>query len=359
MNPLKPFNDLPSLPPTNLIETPQILKKAIIAHRELAELKGLGPLIPNQSVLIQTIGLQEAKLSSEIENIVTSNDELYRAFADERQKTDIHTKEVLRYNDALWCGYQVITQQNKLLTTPLFEELASIVTGKNMSVRKLTGTQLKNPATGQIIYTPPEGEVLIRDKLSNLGKFIYENISLDPLIKLAVIHYQFEAIHPFYDGNGRTGRIINILYLIEQKLLDLPVLYLSKYIIANKQNYYLLLKDVTQNRGWEPWILFILEAVEVTSKLTRNRILAIRQLMEETLENVRRNLPKIYSKDLIEVLFKHPYCKIQFLEEANIARRQTASVYLQELERIGVVRGLKKGRDRYYINQSFLDLLIK
>jgi Fic family protein len=359
MNPLKPFNELPFLPPNVAIETPKLLKKAIESHKELAELKGLSSLLPNQSVLIQTIGLQEAKLSSEIENIVTTNDELYRAFADEGQQTDPHTKEVLRYNEALWYGYQVILNRNQLLTPPLFEELASIITGQTSSIRKLTGTQLKNPATGQVIYTPPEGENLIRDKLSNLCRFIYEYSEIDPLIKLALIHYQFEAIHPFYDGNGRSGRIINILFLIEQSLLSSPILYLSKYIIENKQSYYTLLKNVTEKQEWEPWILFILEAVALTAKLTREKILAIKQLMEETIEKIKKLRPKIYSKDLVEALFKHPYCKIQFLEDFQIAKRQTASLYLQELENIGILQGIKKSRDKYYINHDFLRLLIK
>lgn len=194
--------------------------------------------------------------------------------------------------------------------------------------------------------------------MSNLEKFIYENHELDPLVKLAIIHYQFEAIHPFYDGNGRTGRIINILFLLNEGLLDFPVLYLSKYIIENKASYYEGLRQITENNGWEKWILFLLEGIARTAELTKERIFAIKQLMEKTAERVKQELPKIYSKDLIEVLFKSPYCKIQFLEEAGIARRQTASLYLQQLEGIGLLHCTKRGKEKYFLNQQFLDVLI-
>jgi len=228
-DPQTPYNDLPLLPPPGELETRAVLKKAIAANKALAELKGAGELIPDQSLLIQAIGLQEAKLSSEIENIVTTNDELYRAFADQGQRTNPHTKEVLRYKDALWHGFKMIKEENRPLTTRLFEELFQIIKETTAGVRRMPGTKLANPF-GEVIYTPPEGEGIIRDKLANLERFIYDDSDLDPLIKLAVMHYQFEAIHPFTDGNGRTGRIINILYLVEVGLLDIPVLYLSRYI---------------------------------------------------------------------------------------------------------------------------------
>jgi cell filamentation protein, protein adenylyltransferase len=357
-DPQKPYNDLPLLPPKGELETRAIWKKAISANKALAELKGTGELIPNQSLLTQAIGLQEAKLSSEIENIVTTNDELYRAFADDGQKTNPHTKEVLRYKDALWHGFNSIKNDNRPLTTGMFEELFQIIKDTHAGIRKTPGTKLAN-VQGKVIYTPPEGEALIRDRLANLEKYMYEEEDADALVKLAVMHYQFEAIHPFTDGNGRTGRIINILYLIEQGLLDLPILYLSRHIIDNKNDYYVGLRQVTEAEAWEPWILYILEAIEQTSRMTRERILAIRDLMNETIERIKKDAPRIYSKDLVELLYHQPYCKIRFIEEAGIAQRQTASTYLKELERIGLLHSIKVGREFYFINDKFLDILIK
>jgi len=356
-DPQRPYNELPLLPPQKDLETRETLKKAIAANKALAELKGAGELIPNQAVLIQAIALQEAKLSSEIENIVTTNDELYRAFANEGQKADPHTKEVLRYNKALWYGYHWLNDKQHPLTTNLFEELFRIIKESKSGVRKISGTKLANEK-GKVIYTPPEGEKILRDKLANLEKYIYNSSSVDPLIKLAVIHYQFEAIHPFTDGNGRTGRILNILYLIEKGLLQIPVLYLSRYIIENKKDYYAGLRRVTEKSDWVSWVLYMLTAVELTAINTKKKILAIRGLMHRDVEIVRDKRPKIYSKDLLELLYSQPYCKIQMLETAGIAKRQTASVYLKELESIGLLRSVKMGREIYYINDGFLNLLI-
>jgi Fic family protein len=357
-NPQNPYNDLPPLPPAVDLESKPVLKRAIAANKALAELKGAGELVPNQAVLVQSIGLQEAKLSSEIENIVTTNDELYRAFANKGEKADPHTKEVLSYNDALWYGFDVIKNQNRPLTTNLFEELFQQVKQSKAGVRKTPGTKLAT-AAGKAIYTPPVGETVLRDKLANLEQFIYAEDGIDPLIKLAVVHYQFEAIHPFTDGNGRTGRILNILFLVEQGLLDIPILYLSRYIIENKKTYYSGLRGVTEKGDWENWILYMLEAVEQTARETREKILAIRDLMNTDIEKVKAKLPKIYSKDLLEQLYHQPYCKIRFLEEAGIAQRQTASHYLKELARIGVLKPFKLGREIYYVNEKFLDLLVK
>ena len=357
-DPQQPYNDLPELPLPFDLESKAVLKLAIAANKALAELKGAGELVPNQAVLIQSIGLQEAKLSSEIENIVTTNDELYRAFANQGGKTDSHTKEVLRYNEALWHGFSNIRDQNRPLTTNLFEELFQIIKKSNAGVRKTPGTKLAN-SRGEVIYTPPEGEAVLRDKLANLEKFIYTEDGIDPLVKLAVIHYQFEAIHPFTDGNGRTGRILNILYLIEQNLLDIPILYLSRYIIENKNDYYIGLRQITEKGKWESWILYMLQAIEKTARETRQRILDIRDMLQADIEKVRTELPKIYSKDLLELVYRQPYCKIRFLEEAGIAQRQTASSYLKELERIGVLEAIKIGREIYYINGKFLNLLTK
>jgi Fic family protein len=351
-----PYNNLPDLPPKTVIETVPILKMAIRANKAIAELKMSGHLIPNQAILIQALGLSEAKLSSEIENIVTTNDELYRAFADGNVNIEPQTKEVLFYKDALWYGYHALTQKKRLLTTPLFIELAQILRNSTQGIRNLPGTRLVNPL-GELKYTPPEGEELIRKKLFNLEEFIHGNDSLDPLIKMAIMHYQFEAIHPFSDGNGRTGRILNILFLVEKNLLDIPLLYLSRYIIENKTAYYTYLQQVTETNAWEPWIHYMLQGLEQTAITTRKRILAIYHLIQQTAETVHSKLPRIYSKDLIEILFRSPYCKIKLLEDTGIAKRQTASIYLKELEQIGILRGIKMGRDIYYVNDAFLKAL--
>lgn len=353
-----PYNDLPNLPPKIDIETTAVLKMAIRANKAIAELRVSGHLIPNQAVLIQALGLSEAKVSSEIENIVTTNDELYRAFADEALDMDAQTKEVLLYKDALWHGYDALKSKKRLLTTPLYEELVQILKNSTNGIRKTPGTKLVN-GSGEIMYTPPEGEDIIRGKLTSFEKFIYSENSFDPLIQMALIHYQFEAIHPFPDGNGRTGRILNILFLIEKGLLDIPVLYLSRYIIANKTLYYNGLRKVTEENAWESWILYILKGLEEMAIATREQIVAIHLLTQETANIVRTKLPRIYSKDLIEILFRSPYSKIKTLEEAGIAKRQTCSLYLQQLESIGILRSLKAGRDIYYINDAFMKILTK
>jgi len=354
-----PHNGLPLLPPAGVeLETRAVLKQAIGANRALAELKGAGELIPNQALLVRLIGLQEAKLSSEIENIVTTNDALYRAFADNGNRSDPQTKEVLSYNDALWHGYDTL-KAGQPLSTRLFEQIAQIIKRNDAGVRRTPGTKIATGA-GVPVYTPPEGEAVLRDKLANLEQFLYAEDGLDPLVKLAVLHYQFEAIHPFSDGNGRTGRIVNILYLIGAGLLDIPILYLSRYIIEHKSDYYGGLRRVTEEGKWEEWILFMLRAVEETALATHALVLGIRALMLETTNKIREELPKIYSKDLVEVLFSQLYCKIHFLEQAGIAQRQTASRYLKELSRIGVLsQPLEIGREAYYLNSEFYQLLTR
>ena len=355
-----PYNTLPDLPPANTeLETRAVLKQAIAANRALAELKGAGDLIPNQALLVRVIGLQEAKLSSEIENIVTTNDELYRAFSEDAiHGTDLQTKEVLSYNEALWHGYNRL-REGLPLATRLFVEVVRVIKQSTVDIRNTPGTRIQNSVTGATIYTPPEGERVVRDKLANLENFLHADNGIDPLVKMAVMHYQFEAIHPFTDGNGRTGRILNILYLIDAGLLDIPVLYLSRYIIDHKPDYYAGLRRVTEEHRWEDWVLFMLRAVETTALETRRQVQAIRELMQETMDRVRTELPKMYSKDLIDVLFAQPYCRIRFLEEAGIAQRQTASKYLQELANIGLLRRVAKGREAYFINTPFLDLLTR
>jgi Fic family protein len=348
----KPFNDLPDLPPVAELETKEVLKQAIVANRMLANLRGLAAQIPNQGMLINSIALQEARLSSEIENIVTSSDELYRADADAGGQTDAQTKEVLRYREALYYGFRAL--ETRPLSINLFLEIVQIIKQTDIQVRAVPGTVLKNPNTIDVVYTPPVGQTVILDKLSNLEKFIHAEDDLDPLIKMAVIHYQFEAIHPFPDGNGRTGRILNLLYLVEKGLLDIPVMFLSRYIMAHRSAYYEGLRGVTERQDWQGWLLYMLRAVESTARQTYDQVTQIRTLMEQVRERVQREKPGVYSKDLIEVIFKHPYTKIQFVVDAGVAKRQTASTYLQELAGMGILRPSKQGREIYYINDALL-----
>lgn len=352
-----PYNDLPPIPPKIDVETKTILKKAINANKVLASLKGICSIIPNPSILINSIILQEAKDSSQIENIVTTNDKLYEAFAATSKNYDVYTKEVLRYREALFEGFSVL-QKRKLLTTNLFINVYNVIKANSAGIRKTPGTKIAT-STGKTLYTPPHGEKIIRDKLKNLEEFIHnDKDGIDPLIKLAIIHYQFEAIHPFTDGNGRTGRIINILYLILRRLLDLPVLYLSKYFIENKDQYYQLLRSVTANNDWEPWIEYVLNGIEITATYTEEKIINIRQLLDDTIEQAKAKLPKrVYSKELIELLFVQPYSTVKQLVEADIAKRQTAAEYLKELEKIGILKSKKVGTTNLYLNIKLYELL--
>lgn len=347
----EPYNDLPLLPPGVELESRAVLKQAIAANRVLANLRGLAAKIPNQGMLINSIVLQEARLSSEIENIVTTNDELYRAAADADGKTDPHTKEVLRYRQALYRGFQALKERP--LNTNLFIEMVRLIKQVELGIRAVPGTALKNDL-GEVIYTPPEGERRIRELLGNLEQFIHAEDDLDPLVKMAVLHYQFEAIHPFPDGNGRTGRILNLLFLVEKGLLDIPVLFLSRYIIGNRMDYYRGLRQVTEEQDWESWILFMLRAVESTAQQTFDQVTRILDLMESVRERVQREEPGIYSKDLIELIFREPYTKIQFVVDLGLAKRQTASSYLQALAGRGILREQKIGREKYYINDALL-----
>lgn len=358
-DPKIPYNDLPPLPPKVEVETKTVLKQTITARSALAELKGLGATIPNQALLVDSLILQEARASSEIENIITTSDELFRAFTAKTKQIDPAIKEVLRYREALWKGYNTL-KKRPLLSTNLFVELVQTIKEHGGGIRNIPGTVIANATTGKVQYTPPEGETLIRDHLKHLEEFIHARDDMDPLVKLALIHYQFEAIHPFADGNGRTGRIINILFLIQQGLLDLPVLYLSKSIIERKNDYYRLLRQVTEKDVWEPWILFMLKAVEETATFTRERIQAIRALMDETTQTAKEKLPtRVYSKELIETIFRQPYTKGQFLVDAGIAKRQTAAQYLRELEKIGILKAQKMGKETLYLNVALYELLAR
>jgi Fic family protein len=349
----RPYNDLPPLPPKVELETREVFKKVVAASRALAELKGSGGVIPDQKILVSSIVLQEAKLSSEIENIFTTNDKLYQA-VDAESATDPQTKEVLRYREALWSGYERLRERP--LSTNLFVDLVQSIKQTGDGIRRVPGTRIANNR-GEVIYAPPEGEPLIRDLLGNLERFLHDENGPDPLVRLAVAHYQFEAIHPFTDGNGRTGRIVNILYLVEQGLLDLPVLYLSHYIIHNRADYYTGLRRVTEEGAWESWVLYMLDAVEVTARQTRERIVRIRETLDASVETARERAPKIYSKELVELLFERPYCRIAFLEERGIAKRQAAAKYLYALEEIGLLMSVKAGREVYFVNDRLLALL--
>lgn len=358
-DPKVPYNNLPPLPPRKDVETNLVLKKTIAARSALAELKGLGETIPNQALLVDSLILQEARASSEIENIVTTTDALFRAFTAKTTQVDPATKEVLRYREALWEGYSAL-KKRPVLSTNLFIKLVQTIKEHSGGIRRVPGTAIVNETTGKIVYMPPEGETIIRDHLKNLQEFIHAEDDLDPLVKLALVHYQFEAIHPFSDGNGRTGRIINILFLIHRGLLDLPVLYLSKAIIERKSDYYRLLRQVTEKEQWEPWILFMLQAVEETADFTRQRILAIRTLMSDTMDTARAKLPaRVYSKELIETVFRQPYTKGQFLVDTGIAKRQTAAEYLKELEKIKILKAHKIGKETLYLNVGLYELLSK
>lgn len=352
-----PFNDLPPLPPRAEVETKRTLKLAIKARAALSDLKGSGKLIPNQAMLVRAIVLQEAKLSSEIENIVTTNDDLYKALSKDSLDGNPHTKEVLRYGDAVWTGFDHL-QKGKLLTPSLFSELATIINDVQTDVRKLPGTRIANPNTKEIVYSPPEGEGTLRRLLNNLCEFMYDDADdIDPLIKLAVVHYQFEAIHPFPDGNGRTGRVLNILYLVERRLLDLPVLYLSRYIIQNKGDYYRGLRSVTEEGAWEEWVAYMLQSIETTAIETRNRIEQIHAAMNEAKQTIKEKAPKMYSHELVELIYSQPYTRISFLEERGLAKRQTASTYLKNLEKLGLLVGIKVWRETLYLNPTLMRLL--
>lgn len=355
-DPSKPFNQLPVLPPKENLETVPVLKKVTSARAALAELKGLAGIIPNQNILINSISLKESKDSSEIENIITTNDKLFKALSSGLKNIDASTKEVLYYREALWEGFKEISK-TKLLTVNSINSIQEKILKNNAGIRKITGTQIQNLNTGKVIYTPPEGEHILNSLLKNLETYINTNGDTDPLIKLAVIHYQFEAIHPYYDGNGRTGRIINILYLILKQLLDIPVLYLSSYIIKNKSKYYELLRSVSENQTWEKWILYILEGIEKTSRETILKIKEIKDLLDETIEFVRDKSPKIYKKELIELIFEQPYTKIDFITKRKISGRETASKYLNELCKLGILKVYKIGKENLYLNVKLHNIL--
>jgi Fic family protein len=355
-DPKIPYNDLPRLPPPSEIETKAILKACIGARAQLATLKESAKLIPKQSVLINTIPLLEAQASSEIENIVTTTDRLFQ-YAQEgvQGSADPATKEALRYRTALYQGYKSL--RDRPITTNTAVEVCRTIKGVDMDIRRVPGTALMNDATGEIVYTPPQGEDAIRSLLSNWEQFLHSHDEIDPLIRMAVLHYQFEAIHPFTDGSGRTGRVLNLLFLVEKDLLDLPILYLSRYIISNKADYYRLLLKVTTDGAWEEWILYMLAALENTAQWTTSRIHEIKALMGTTADVLRKAMPNSYSRELVELIFAQPYCRISNIVDAEIAQRATASKLLKELVKLDILVEVQMGREKLFINPRLMQVL--
>ncbi|WP_027697371.1 Fic family protein [Vibrio litoralis] len=354
-NPEVPY-DIPPLP-VDGIETVKILKKVTPAARALSALNQVARLLTNQNLLVNLIPILESKSSSEIENIVTTTDALFKHESDS-STADPATKEALRYKKALFLGFESVSGDNaRPLNTNTAVDICSELIDKQVDVRKVIGTNLKNQRTGEVIYTPPVGEDNLRNKLSNWESYIHDH-DVDPLIALAVAHYQFEAIHPFLDGNGRTGRILNILFLIENELLSQPILYLSRYIMENKEDYYRLLLNVTQEGDWEPWICFMLEAITITSQWTINKVNAIVELQKQTSEYIKASSQKNYSYELVELLFEKPYLRTRDLIDRGLYRsRQAAIGALKSLEELGVLESKTAGRETLFINTRLLDLM--
>ena len=348
---------LKNLPPKTDIETKKVLKKAIQSNRALAKLNGVAKIIPNSQILINSLVLQEAKDSSEIENIITTHDELYRASVDISNISN-ETKEVQNYSKALLLGYSLV-KDNKLLLKRYIVAIQKELEQNDAGIRRQSGTVLKNEKTGEVIYTPPQEFEIVDKLMNNLERYINEPNDIDPLVNMAIIHHQFESIHPFYDGNGRTGRIMNILYLILNDLIDIPILYLSRYIINNKADYYRLLQEVRTENKWEEWIMYMLDGVEVTSLETIELINNIKELIDETKYKIKELLPRLYSKDLVEVIFMHPYTKIDFMVENLGITRQTASRQLKEIEKIGILEIIQIKNSKYFINIELYAMLQK
>ncbi len=354
-NKSQPYNDLPLLPPKADLETKEILTKTIRASRALAQLNGTIRNLPNPSLFLDTLHLQEAKASSEIENIITTNDDLYQAVVADKKFDNPAIKEVISYKEAIWLGLSRLEKQ-PFITTNLCVELVQCIKQNTAGIRTTPGTTLSN-SQGEVIYTPPSGEQLIRAKMANLETFINENDSIDPLIKMAISHYQFEAIHPFSDGNGRTGRILLLLQLKLEQLLDVPALFLSKYIIDQKDKYYEVLRLVTENNDWSKFILYMLDMVETTAIKGLERLESIIQLMETTGQEIKEKLPKVYSKDLVEVIFKLPYTKRQNLIDIDLGTPKTVGKYLIALEEKGFLKSVRVGKEKLYLNPSLMNIL--
>ena len=351
------LNPLP-VPSSIELETPVVLRLAARAHRALAELKGAAATIPNESILIDTLALQEAKDSSEIEDIITTEDQLFQGDVISGQFPSAAAKEVHHYATALKIGLTHVREQGFLRLDDVLEIQAALEQNR-AGLRKLPGTVLKNQNTGEVVYQPPQDPAEIERLMANFLEHFHrdEPGDPDPLVRMAVLHYQFESIHPFYDGNGRTVRILNLLHLVMHGLLDVPVLYLSRYIVRHKPDYYRGLQAVREHDAWEAWVLYMLSAVEETSRETLTKVRGIRDLMQATKQRMRSELPKIYSQDLLNNLFRHPYTKTEFVERDLGVSRPTAVKYLEALEAAGLVRKTKLRRTNFYINEPLFELL--
>jgi len=356
VDPDVPF-DVPPLPPIQSVESLDVLKKLAPAARSLSALDQVSRLLPNQYLLANLIPILESQSSSQIENIVTTTDELFK-YVDDTAGASGSVKEILRYKKALFIGLDTITGDNaRPLTANTAIEVCASLTGVKGGVRKVSGTNLKNARTGEVIYTPPVGEGVINHKLANWDKYLHNN-DVDPLIAMAVLHYQFEAIHPFLDGNGRTGRIMNILFLVEKDLLSKPVLYLSKFILENKDEYYAKLRAVTQDGDWEAWVSFMLDAVKVTSQWTIEKVNAVVSLQADTVAYVKKVMPQEYSHELIDALFQNPYIRVKNVLESNIVKsRQTGMKYLRALVEAGVLKEMAHGKEVLFIHERLLFLM--
>ncbi len=352
-----PHYSLAKLPPLReKVETIDILRQTNKSIAALAELKGIAMTIPNQSMLINAIVIQEAKDSSEIENIITTQDELYKALAVNKTNISAETKEVVNYRQAIFHGFDLVKKQGYLRVNDIVSIQQKLI-NNTAGIRSTPGTVLRNDATGEIVFTPPQDKAEILDLLTNFIKHFNQQNDLSPLINLAILHYQFESIHPFYDGNGRTGRILNILYLIINGLIDVPILYLSSYIIDNKPEYYRLLNQTNKTGEWEEWVMFMLKAIESTSKNTIKKINNIRNHLDSTIIKVQEKTPKVYRKELVELLFEQPYSKIEFVVNNLGVERKAASRYLKELENVGILESQKVGREIVYINKELIEIL--
>jgi len=358
---LKPTYSIPDLPPAAELETKAVLRAAMEAHRCLAEVKGRAAAIPNQGILIDTLSLQEAKASSEIENIVTTQDDLFRADLFPDGPRSGAAKEVARYRDALKLGFESMRRTQWLITNNVIVEMFQVLKETDEGFRSTPGTALRNDRTGDMVYVPPQSAAEIGDHMTRLERFINDDeaCNLDPLIKLALIHHQFESIHPFSDGNGRIGRILNVLYLTKVDLLEIPILYLSRAINSTKSDYYRLLQAVRDEGAWEEWVLYMLHAVQSTSRLTLELIEGIRSQMAEYKQRIRSELPKLYSQDLLNNLFRHPYTRIEYIQSELGVTRQTAARYLDSLADGKFVRKQQIGRNNYYINDRLIALFAK
>lgn len=355
---LKPSYAIPELPPKAQLETVQVLKLSALAHRHLAELKGRSSNIPNAGILIDTLALQEAKASSEIENIVTTQEEVFQVSLFPENPASPAAKEVALYRQALRAGFARQHEQQGLLTNNNIVSMFQILKRTDGGFRETPGTALLNESDGRLVYIPPQDAGQVKEYMGRLEKFINDDsrCDLDPLVKMAIIHHQFESIHPFPDGNGRIGRIINVLYLTQQKLLDIPILYLSRYITAHKSEYYKYLQSVREDGNWEPWLLYMLRAVADTSVDTLRMVEAIRGLMAEYKVRIRNDHRKIYSQELLNTLFRHPYTRIDYVVEELDTTRQTAARYLDELAGAGLLTKHRIGKFNYYINDRLASI---